>query len=140
VYVSALLVIYAISLLDAAVFDQDQPAKSRTRKIYFTWATMAIGVLFVLTHLLIQFSTWHELEWGKSKIVVTYMWESGASLLYASLVVALFIVHVNVKHHMWHSIIPGVSEQQHGDRTHGTPETGPYGNEASIMFVCVFVY
>jgi hypothetical protein len=73
VYVSALLVIYAISLLDAAVFDQDQPAKALKRKIYFTWATMAIGVLFVLTHLFIQFSTWHELEWGKSKIKVTYM-------------------------------------------------------------------
>ncbi len=138
VYVSALLVIYAISLLDTAVFDQDKQAQVRQRKIYFTWATITLGVLFVLTHLFIQFSTWHELEWGKSKIKVTYMWESVASLLYASLVVALFIVHVNVKHHMWHSIIPGVSEQQHGDMNHGTPETGPYGNEASIMFVISF--
>lgn len=138
VYVSALLVIYAISLLDAAVFNQDHPEKGRRRKIYFTWATMAIGVLFVLTHLFIRFSTWHELEWGKSKIKVTYMWESGASLFYASLVVALFIVHVNVKHHTWSSIIPGISEQQHGDRNSGTPETGPYGNEANIMFAFSF--
>lgn len=138
VYVSALLIIYVLSLLDAAVFDQDHPDTGRERKIYFTWATIAIGVLFVLTHLFIQFSTWHELEWGKSKIKVTYMWESGASLLYASLAVALFIVHVNVKHHTWCSIIPGISEQQHGDRTHGTPETGPYGNEASILFAISF--
>lgn len=138
VYVSALLVIYAISLLDAAVFDQDHQAKNMQRKIYFTWATMALGVLFVLTHLFVQFSTWYELKWGKSDIVVTYMWESGASLLYASFAVALFIVHVNVKHHMWRSIIPAISEQQHGDKTHGTPETGPYGNEASIMFAISF--
>jgi hypothetical protein len=139
VYVSALLVIYVLSLLDAAVFDGD-PSKSdsKERKTYFTWAIVFIGILFVLMHLSVHFSTWHDLEWGKSNIKATYMWESGASLLYASLVVGLFIVHLNVKHHTWQSIIPGVSERQHGDRAHGTPDTGPYSNEANTMFAISF--
>jgi hypothetical protein len=142
VYISALVVIYLLSSLDAALYGNPDTAHHKERHIYFTWGTCAVGAVFLIVHILWMFGSWHEIEWGTggTKVPVTFSWESGASLLYASLVVALYIVHINVKNGVWYSIIPGISDTDAFHKAHhtGTEETGPVSKEASVVFAVSF--
>ena len=151
VYVSALLVIYVISLLEAAVYRENAPKYGQRRNVYFAWASCGLAIVFVMLQLLVKFNTYHEVQWGKSKIEVTYMWESGASLVYAALVVALYVLHVNVKNHAWHALFPSMMvndadheaarQNQKGTNSSalkGSKDSGPYYHEAHFMFSVTF--
>jgi hypothetical protein len=120
----------------------EDTAHHKQRHIYFTWGTCAVGAVFLIVHILWMFGSWHEIEWGTggTKVPVTFSWESGASLLYASLVVGLYIVHINVKNGVWYSIIPGISDTDAFHKAHhtGTEETGPVSKEASVVFAVSF--
>jgi len=151
VYVSALLIVYVISLLEAAVYRENEVKHGQKRNVYFAWASVGLVIAFVMLQLIVKFNTYHQVEWGKSKIEVTYMWESGASIVYATLVVLLFVTHVNVKNHAWHAIFPSMmannADHEAGvDKTSGsnpsvvtgTRNNGPYYNEAHFMFSVTF--
>ena len=154
VYLSALVVIYVISALDSALLGVDDEKTKLTKPIYFAWVTVFIGVFFVLVHMFQKFGTWHDVEWGSgtNKVSVKYSWEAGASLLYASIVVALYIMHVNVKNGVWHALIPAGIENEydmahakrHGRRLLlevGTEDSGPASKEANVLFaVSLFLF
>lgn len=151
VYLSALVLIYMLSALDSAVLGVDTEQKTVTKPIYFTWASVLVGIVFVLWHMFQKFGTWHDVEWGTgaNKVSVRYSWEAGASLLYATVVLVLYIMHINFKNGVWHALIPAGVEhdfdsgfvKRNGRRAllHiGTKENGPATKEASVLFAVTF--
>jgi hypothetical protein len=71
VYVSALLVIYVISLLEAVVYRENEPKYGQKRNVYFAWASVGLAIVFVMLQLFVKFNTYHQVQWGKSNIEVT---------------------------------------------------------------------
>jgi len=146
VYLSALIAIYVLSALDSALSGVDVDSMKVFRPIYFTWLTIGIGALFVLIHTFQKFGTWHDVEWGSgtNKITVKFSWEAGASLLYAGVVLTLYIVHLNVKNNIWHALIPSAIEDDMESKyknisrrmmlTIGTEDSGPATKEANVLF------
>ena len=151
VYLSALVVLYLLSTLDAAWLGVDSAAERLQKPVYFTWVTVTVGVLFVLIHTLQKFGTWHDVEWGAdaNKVSVRFSWEAGASLLYSTIVVGMYIIHVNVKNGVLHPLFAGVevssssssaASPKSAPHQHwlGTAEHGPVGHEASVIFAASF--
>jgi len=146
VYLSALIAIYVLSALDSALSGVDFDSMKVYRPIYFTWVTIGFGVFFVLIHMFQKFGTWHDVEWGSgtNKISVKFSWEAGASLLYASVVLTLYIVHLNVKNNIWHALIPSAIEDDMESKYKkvgrrlmlmiGTEDSGPATKEANVLF------
>jgi len=141
VYFSAVLVIYVISLLDATIYPENKSKKDRKemkRTMYFSWAIGLFAVFFLLMHLILNFNTYTESKWGKSNVEVFYMWEAGASIVYAFFVVVLFLVHTNIKNYTWHHIFVDTTVYETHKVVTGTEESGPYSHEAHYMFAVSF--
>ena len=147
VYLSALVVIYMLSAFDSALLGFDSTDDMKLKKpVYFTWITMVVGVFYISAHMFQKFGTWHDVQWGSGphKVSVKYSWEAGASLLYASVVVMLYIVHVNVKNGVWHALIPSAADRELDYTLNkrkrkffiqiGTESEGPASKEASVLF------
>jgi hypothetical protein len=148
VYISTLVVIYVLSLLDSVVLGVEHKDKKLEKPIYFTWVTVMIGVVFVVVHIFQKFGTWHDVTWGAGtqKVPVRFSWEAGASLFYAIVVLTMYILHLNVKNGVWHSLLPAGIETEYKStketRMHwlhvGSEEHGPTSKEASVVFAVAY--
>lgn len=135
VYFSALLVVYFLSAMDSAW--SSKGVLKAEKHIYYQWATVTAGVVFVLAHLFTKFSLWTQLDWGDAVVTpVTYSWEAGYSLLYAVVVVVLYVVHVNVKHGLWQPIVAAVAD--HTNKEQVDIVHGPKSKESSVVFAATF--
>jgi len=134
VYISAVLVIAFLSGVDAGWHTKEYSKESH---IYFQWFTIATLVVFVSVHLFQTFSVYTHFDWGDAqKLPITYSWESGYSLMWASPVVVLYIVHLNTKHGSWRPIVSAISDDDYGSQT--AVMHGPKNKEASVIFAASF--
>ena len=104
VYVTAILFIYFLSLIDVkdSVIKflaekmpgnkSDIPRNELTSVRLIFWGSW---VIFVLVYLLRNYSVWHEVTWkaedAAKGVTIKYQWEFGGSAFYAMAVVAMYI-------------------------------------------------
>lgn len=146
VYIAALVLIYALSAFDAGILGFNKTSKLMETPVYFTWGSVLVGILFVAVNFFTHFSSWNEERWGSTGDVdVKYSWEAGASLLYASVALWLYIIHVNVKNRIWYALVPDVEEYSLTSDSEpqrswigGTQNTGPVDKESTVMFAVSF--
>jgi hypothetical protein len=116
VYVTAILFIYFLSLIDVKDslikflaekmpgVEADIPRNELTLVRLIFWGSW---VIFVLVYLLRNYSVWDEVTWkaddAAKAVTIKYQWEFGGSAFYAMAVVAMYIWFIDYKsYHILH--------------------------------------
>jgi hypothetical protein len=110
VYVSAILFIYFLSLIDvkdslikflAQRMPGDTADISRNELTSVRLIFWGSWVIFVLVYLLRNYSVWHEVTWkaedAAKAVTIKYQWEFGGSAFYAMAVVAMYIWFIDYR-------------------------------------------
>jgi hypothetical protein len=107
VYVSAILFIYFLSLIDvkdslikslAQMMPGDTADIARKELTSVRLIFWGSWVIFVLVYLLRNYSVWHEVTWkAEDAVTIKYQWEFGGSAFYAMAVVAMYIWFIDYR-------------------------------------------